>query len=151
MIDYTLKPVDILIVEDNPADVRLTREVLRDSKLHVSLHVAPDGEQALRYLRHQAPFENATTPDLILLDLNLPKQNGTEVLQQVKADRLLRRIPIVILTTSREAEDILRSYDLHANCYVTKPLDLDQFVEVVRTIEDFWLTIVKLPPMNTAQ
>lgn len=138
-------PVEILLVEDSAADVRLTIEALRDAKVRNNLHVASDGEEALAFLRREGPYSDAVRPDLILLDLNLPKKDGREVLEEVKADPQLRRIPVVVLTTSEAEQDILRSYDLHANCYVTKPVDLDQFITVVRSIEDFWLTIVKLP------
>lgn len=137
--------VDILLVEDNIGDVRLTKEVLKDSKVRNNLTVASNGEEALACLRKQGKFAGATRPDLILLDLNLPIKDGREVLAQIKADPDLMRIPVVILTTSKAEEDILKTYNLHANCYVTKPVDLDQFVEVVRSLEDFWLAIVKLP------
>ena len=143
-------PVEILLVEDSPADVRLTIEALRDAKVRNNLHVAQDGEEALAFLRREGEHAEAVRPDLILLDLNLPKKDGREVLEEVKADPQLRRIPVVVLTTSEAEQDILRSYDLHANCYITKPVDLDQFITVVRTIEDFWLTIVKLPPSGSA-
>ncbi len=140
------RPVDILLVEDNPGDVRLTKEILRDSKVHNSITVVDNGEDALALLRREGKYRDASKPELILLDLNLPKKDGREVLAQIKADPDLRRIPVVILTTSKADEDILRTYDLHANCYITKPVGLDQFVVVVRSIEDFWLAIVKLPP-----
>ena len=142
-------PVEILLVEDSPADVRLTIEALRDAKVRNNLHVAADGEEAMAFLRREGAHADAVHPDLILLDLNLPKKDGREVLEEIKADPQLRRIPVVILTTSEAEQDILRSYDLHANCYITKPVDLDQFITVVRTIEDFWLTIVKLPPASS--
>lgn len=138
-------PIHILLVEDNPGDVRLTREALRESKLLNELAVASDGVEALAMLRRQGDYSDATTPDLILLDLNLPRLDGREVLQAVKEDPVLRRIPVVVLTTSEAEQDILRAYDLHANCYIVKPVDLEQFLHVVRSIEDFWLTIVKLP------
>lgn len=141
-----LRPIEILLVEDNPGDVRLTLEALRDSKVSNRMSVAADGVEALAFLRREGEFANAVRPDVILLDLNLPKKNGHEVLAELKADPELRRIPIVILTTSKADEDIARSYDLHANCYINKPVDLDQFITVVQSIEDFWLTIVKLPP-----
>jgi len=141
----TGSPIDILLVEDNPGDVRLTKEALSASKLSNQLHVVPDGVEALAYLRQQGPYARQPRPDLILLDLNLPKKDGREVLADIKADPLLKRIPVVILTTSQAEQDILKTYELHANCYVTKPVDLDQFVEVVKSIKDFWLTIVKLP------
>ena len=139
------RPVEILLVEDNPGDVRLTREALREGKVHNVLHVARDGVEALRFLRREDEYADAVRPDLILLDLNLPRKDGREVLQDVKADPALRNIPVVVLTSSQAEQDIARAYDLHANCYVTKPVDLDQFIHVVRTIEDFWFTIVKLP------
>jgi chemotaxis family two-component system response regulator Rcp1 len=138
-------PVDILLVEDNAGDVRLTREVLRDSKVRNNLIVASNGEEALACLRKQGKFKDTIRPDLILLDLNLPKKDGREVLAEIKDDADLKRTPVVILTTSKAEEDILRTYNLHANCYVTKPVDLEQFVKVVKSLEDFWLAIVKLP------
>ena len=140
-----IKPVEILLVEDNPGDIDLAREALEGSKVINTLHVVDDGEKAMQFLRRQAPYENAVIPDVILLDLNLPKKSGREVLEEIKNDPGLRSIPVVILTTSRSEEDVLRSYDLHANCYITKPIDLDQFIGVVRSIEDFWLSIVTLP------
>jgi chemotaxis family two-component system response regulator Rcp1 len=140
--------IEILLVEDNPADVRLTIEALKEGKIKNNLHVAEDGEEALDFLYKRNHFENAIRPDVILLDLNLPKVHGREVLKTIKEDEDLRRIPVVILTTSKAEEDIVRSYDLHANCYVTKPLDLPQFIDVVKTIEDFWFTVVKLPHKN---
>ena len=140
------RPVEILLVEDNPGDVRLTREALREGKVRNNLYVAADGVEALEFLRREGRYSDAVRPDLILLDLNLPKKDGREVLQDIKADPLLRYIPVVVLTSSQAEQDILRAYDLHANCYVSKPVDLDQFIHVVRSIEDFWFTIVKLPP-----
>lgn len=140
------QPVHVLLVEDNPADVRLTREVLADGKITNTLHVVADGEEAMAFLRNKGPFASAPRPDLILLDLNLPRKDGREVLAEVKSDPSLKLIPVVILTTSRSDRDILESYNLHANCYISKPVDLLQFMEVVRTIEDFWLSIVRLPP-----
>ncbi len=137
--------VDILLVEDNAGDVRLTREVLRDSKVRNNLIVANNGQEALACLRKQGKFAGTVRPDLILLDLNLPVKDGREVLAEIKADPDLKRIPVVILTTSKAEEDILKTYNLHANCYVTKPVDLEQFVKVVKSLEDFWLAIVKLP------
>lgn len=135
-----MKPIDILLVEDNPGDARLAQEALRDSKIRNSLTVAKDGIEAMAHLRSQE------LPDLVLLDLNLPRMDGREVLAAIKSDPSLKRIPVVILTTSRDEEDVLRSYELHANCFITKPIDLSQFMKVVRSIEDFWLSIVKLPP-----
>ena len=140
------RPVEILLVEDNPGDVRLTREALREGKVRNNLNVAPDGVEALKFLRREEQYADAVRPDLILLDLNLPRKDGREVLEDIKADPALRYIPVVVLTSSQAEQDILRAYDLHANCYVTKPVDLDQFSHVVRSIEDFWFTIVKLPP-----
>ena len=137
------RPIEILLVEDNAADVRLTMEALREGKVRNRLTVARDGEEALSLLR-RSPAE-APPPDLILLDLNLPRRDGREVLAMIKDDPALKRIPVVVLTTSSAEVDILRSYELHANCYITKPVDLEQFVNVVRSIDDFWLTIVRLP------
>jgi CheY-like chemotaxis protein len=139
------RPIEILLVEDNPGDVRLTREVLRDGKVHNHLNVVQDGSEALAFLYRQGHYATAPRPDLILLDLNLPKKDGREVLVTIKGDNNLRRIPVVILTTSQAEEDILRAYNLHGNCYITKPVDLDQFIRIVKSIEEFWLTIVKLP------
>jgi CheY-like chemotaxis protein len=139
------RPIDILLVEDNAADVRLTEEVLTESKVHNNLMVANDGVEALNCLRQQGRFKGSPRPDLILLDLNLPVKDGREVLAEIKTDSNLKRIPVVVLTTSKAEEDILKTYNLHANCYITKPVDLEQFVNVVRYIEDFWLAIVKLP------
>lgn len=140
------RPIEILLVEDNPGDVRLTQEAFRDGKIPSCLNVVEDGVKAIAFLRKKPPYSNAPHPDLILLDLNLPKKGGQEVLEVIKADQHLKRIPVVILTTSSSEEDVLRAYNLHANCYISKPLDLDQFIKVVKTIEAFWLTIVKLPP-----
>lgn len=140
------KKVEILLVEDNPADVRLTQEAFRDAKVHNTLSVARDGVEALAYLRREGQFADARRPDVIFLDLNLPKIDGRQVLAAIKSDPVLKRIPVVILTTSRAEQDILKSYELHANCYVTKPVDLDQFLSVVKSIEDFWISVVKLPP-----
>jgi two-component system, chemotaxis family, response regulator Rcp1 len=142
---HRVEPIEILLVEDSPADVDLTREALEDAKVHNNLHVASDGVEALAFLRREGRYADAPHPALILLDLNLPKKDGREVLAEIKADPLLRRIPVVVLTTSEAEQDILQSYDLHANCYVTKPVDLDAFMHVVRSIEDFWLAIVRLP------
>ena len=139
-------PVEILLVEDNAGDVRLTMEALKEAKVRNRLHVARDGVEAMAFLRQQGEYADAPRPDVILLDLNMPRKNGREVLAEVKADEDLRRIPVVILTISQAEEDILKAYDLHANCYITKPVDLNQFLAVVQAIENFWLTIVKLPP-----
>ena len=140
------KDIEILLVEDNPGDVRLTMEALKDCKMRNTLYVVEDGEEALSFLYKKGKYADAPHPDLILLDLNLPKKNGKEVLLEIKEHPKLKRIPVVILTTSKAEEDILKTYDLHANCYITKPVDFDQFISVVRKIEDFWFTIVKLPP-----
>lgn len=140
-----MRPVEVLLVEDNPGDVRLTIEALRDGKVRNNLRTVPDGVEALRYLRREGTYATATRPDLILLDLNLPKKDGREVLAEIKADPRLRSIPVVVLTTSQADQDILRSYELNASCYITKPVDLDQFLGVVRSIEEFWFTVVTLP------
>ena len=140
------RPIEILLVEDNPGDVRLTQEALREGKVRNHLHVAADGVEAMAFLRREGKHAHAPQPDLVLLDLNLPKKGGREVLAEIKEDPDLRRIPVVILTVSKAEEDVLKSYNLHANCYITKPVNLDQFLEVVKSIEDFWLTVVMLPP-----
>jgi chemotaxis family two-component system response regulator Rcp1 len=146
MHELNSKFVEILLVEDNPGDVRLTQEALKSTKVLNNLNVVMDGVEAMAYLRQEGEYTDAVLPDLILLDLNLPKKDGREVLEEIKADQSLRRIPVVVLTVSQADKDIFRSYDLNANCYITKPINLDQFVEVVRAIDEFWLTIVKLPP-----
>ena len=138
-------PIEILLVEDNIGDVRLTQEALREGKVKNNLTVARDGEEALKMLRREGEHASIPRPDLILLDLNLPRRDGREVLQEIKADEQLRMIPVVVLTTSSAEADILKSYQLHANCYITKPVDLEQFISVVKSIDDFWLTIVRLP------
>jgi CheY-like chemotaxis protein len=138
-------PIEILLVEDSPGDVRLTQEALREGKVRNHLHVAEDGVEALAFLRREGKYVDAVRPDLILLDLNLPKKDGREVLAEIKEDPDLKCIPVVVLTTSKDEADIARTYALHANCYITKPVDLDQFLQVVQTIEDFWLTVVRLP------
>jgi chemotaxis family two-component system response regulator Rcp1 len=140
------KPIEILLVEDNPGDIRLTIEVLKDAKVRNNMCTVSDGAAALAYLRREGDYADTPRPDLILLDLNLPKKDGREVLAEIKTDANLRRIPVVVLTVSKDEEDILKAYDLYANCYITKPIDLDQFINVIRTIKEFWLTIVKLPP-----
>ena len=140
------QPIEILLVEDNPGDVRLTQEVLREGKVSNSLHAVRDGVEAMAYLRREGPYGDAPRPDLVLLDLNLPRKTGREVLEEIKQDATLRRIPVVVLTTSKAEEDVLRSYDAHANCYITKPFDVDQFVHVVQLIDDFWLSVVRRPP-----
>lgn len=140
-----VKPIEILLVEDNPGDVRLTVEALKEAKVINHLTVVKDGVEALAFLRRQGSYDTAPRPHLILLDLNLPRKDGREVLADIKTDDNLKRIPVVVLTTSQDEQDVLKSYNLHANCYITKPVDLDQFVRVVRSIEDFWLGIVVLP------
>jgi CheY-like chemotaxis protein len=137
--------IEILLVEDNPGDVRLTQEVLKEGKIRNRLNVVGDGVEALEYLRKQGRFTDAGPQDIVLLDLNLPRMGGREVLEAMKADPELRRIPVVVLTTSTAESDVLAAYDLHANCYITKPVDLSQFEQVIRTIEGFWLSIVRLP------
>jgi CheY-like chemotaxis protein len=141
-----IKPIEILLVEDNPGDVDLTREAFEGSKIYTLLHVVTDGQAALDFLNGRGKYKDAPRPDLILLDLNLPKKDGRAVLAEIKVDDDLKRIPVVILTSSKTEEDILKSYNLHANSYISKPLDLQQFIKVVKSIENYWLTIVKLPP-----
>ena len=138
--------IEILLVEDNPGDVRLTREALRDAKVRNHLSSVRDGVEALAFLRRTGPYSAAPRPDLILLDLNLPRKDGREVLAEIKEDENLRRIPVVVLTTSRDERDVLGAYNLHANCYVVKPVGLEQFITIVKSIENFWFDIVKLPP-----
>ena len=140
-----METFEILLVEDNPADADLTREGLADGRFLHTLHHVTDGVQALQFLRREGKYADAPTPDLVLLDLNLPKMDGRQVLQAIKGDPVLRRIPVVVLTSSEAEADIIRSYDLHANCYMCKPVDLNQFLETVRQIEEFWLTVVRLP------
>ncbi len=140
------RPIEILMVEDNPGDVRLTVEALKEGKVRNNLRTVVDGVQAMAFLRRQGQYAKVPRPDLVLLDLNLPKMDGREVLAEIKEDPDLRRLPVVILTVSKAEQDILKSYNLHANCYITKPVDLDQFLGVVKSIEDFWLTVVMLPP-----
>jgi chemotaxis family two-component system response regulator Rcp1 len=139
-------PIEILLVEDNPGDVRLTIEALKEGKVANKINVAADGIEALAFLRREGKYENAPKPDLILLDLNLPKKNGREVLAEIKMDSRLKCIPVVILTSSQAEKDIVTTYNLHANCYITKPVDFGQFIDVVKSIENFWFTVVKLPP-----
>ncbi|MUH00993.1 response regulator [Scytonema sp. UIC 10036] len=138
-------PIEVLLVEDNPGDVQLTQIALEDSKISVNLNVARDGVEAMAFLRKEEKYKGMPTPDIILLDLNLPRKDGREVLAEIKEDRILRRIPVVVLTTSGSEEDVLRAYNLCANCYITKPVDFDQFVKIVHSIESFWFTVVKLP------
>jgi chemotaxis family two-component system response regulator Rcp1 len=141
-----VRPIDILLVEDNPGDADLAREALEGSKLNNKLFVVGDGEAAMDFLYQSGAYADVPRPDLILLDLNLPRKDGREVLADIKAHKNLKRIPVVILTTSQSEEDVLKSYNLHANCFITKPIDLNQFIKVVRSIEDFWFSIVVLPP-----
>jgi chemotaxis family two-component system response regulator Rcp1 len=144
-MENNTRSIEILLVEDNPGDARLTLEAMRDAKVSNRIHVVEDGVEAMEYLRRQGRYSEAPRPDLILLDLNLPKKDGREVLAEVKADPVLKRIPVVVLTTSRAEEDVLRAYDLHANCYVTKPVDLEQFMRIVSLIDEFWIKVVTLP------
>jgi chemotaxis family two-component system response regulator Rcp1 len=144
-IGSSASPIEVLLVEDSPGDVRLTKEAFKDAKVHIKLHVASDGAEAMAFLGREGKHENAPRPDLILLDLNLPKKDGREVLEEIKESPSLKSIPVVVLTTSASEEDILRSYLLHANCYITKPVDLDGFLKVVKSIDNFWLSVVKLP------
>ncbi len=139
-------PVEILLVEDNPGDERLTREALREGKVYHNLHWVKDGVEAMAFLRREGKYAAVPRPDIVLLDLNLPKKDGREVLEEIKTDEDLKRIPVVVLTTSKAEEDVLRTYNLHANCYVTKPVDLEKFIVVVKSIDVFWLTVVTLPP-----
>jgi chemotaxis family two-component system response regulator Rcp1 len=139
-------PVEILLVEDNPGDHRLTKEALHEGKVYNNLHWVKDGVEAIDFLKQRGKYDKAPRPDIILLDLNLPKKDGREVLSEIKQDRDLRAIPVVILTTSKAEEDVLKSYDLHANCYVTKPVDLEKFIVVIQSIDRFWLSVVTLPP-----
>ena len=148
MIGSSLKPVEVLLVEDNTGDVRLTLEAMKEGKVINNLSIASDGVEAMAFLRKEGRYKDAARPDIILLDLNLPKKDGREVLAEIKADPSLRLIPVVVLTTSQAEEDILRTYNLHANCYVTKPVDLEQFINVVKSINDFWFSVVKLPPVT---
>jgi CheY-like chemotaxis protein len=140
------RPIEILLVEDNPGDVNLTRIALADREINVNLSVVADGVEAMNFLNRHGEYHRSIHPDLILLDWNLPRKDGREVLLEIKADERLQRIPVVVLTTSESEEDILKAYDLHANCYITKPVDFNQFVHIIQSIEDFWFTIVKLPP-----
>lgn len=145
-ISTAIMPIEVLLVEDNPGDALLTRIALEDSKVSIHLNVVEDGVEAMAFLRKQEKYKAAAHPDLVLLDLNLPKKDGREVLAEIKADQFLKRIPVVVLTTSQAEEDVVKAYNLSANCYITKPVDFDQFVRIVRSIENFWFAIVKLPP-----
>jgi CheY-like chemotaxis protein len=139
------RPVEILLVEDNPGDARLTREALKEGKIRNSLHHAIDGVEAMAFLRREGKHQSAPVPDIVLLDLNLPRKDGRQVLSEMKQDARLRSIPVVVLTTSEAEQDIVRTYELHANCYITKPVDLEKFIDIIRAIEDFWLAVVRLP------
>ncbi|MBD2457169.1 response regulator [Nostoc sp. FACHB-87] len=139
-------PIEVLLVEDNPGDAELTRIALQDSKISINLNVVEDGVEAMAFLRRQDNYARKPHPDIVLLDLNLPRKDGREVLAEIKSDDKLKRIPVVVLTTSQSEEDILKAYNLAANCYITKPVDFDQFVKIVQSIENFWFAIVKLPP-----
>ncbi len=150
MIKTDARPVEILLVEDSPSDTELTVEALREAKVANHLSIVEDGEKASQFLRRLGPFADAPRPDLIMLDLNLPRKDGREVLAEIKADDDLKTIPVVVLTTSRAEQDILRAYQLNANCYITKPVDFEQFLNVVRSIESFWLFVVSLPPVRLA-
>lgn len=143
-----IMPIDILIVDDNRADIRLVQEIFKKGKMVINLNVALDGVEAMDYLRKEGKYKNVYSPDLILLDLNMPRKDGREVLEDIKIDDKLKTIPVIVMTISKAEEDILRSYSLHANAYIVKPIDLEQFMNVVRSIEDFWFTVVKLPPKN---
>jgi two-component system, chemotaxis family, response regulator Rcp1 len=144
----TVMAINILVVEDNAGDARLIVEALKNTKVKLELHVVTDGQEAMDFLNKKGKYSKEQLPDMILLDLNLPKKDGREVLAEIKTDNLFKRIPVVIMTSSQAEEDIVKSYNLHANCYITKPIDLNQFIKVVKSIEDFWFTIVKLPPNN---
>jgi len=147
MIEHrSAEPIDVLLVEDNPGDVRLTEEAFAEAKINNHLHVVRDGESALDFVYRRGEYESAPTPDLVLLDLNLPKIDGTEVLKEIKTDDALKRIPVIVLTSSSAEEDIVESYERHSNAYLTKPVDPDEFVELVQSFEEFWFTLVKLPP-----
>lgn len=147
-MEQRLQPIDILLVEDSLGDIRLTEEALRESKLKVNLHTVMDGVEAMEFLHRKGKFANVPTPDLILLDLNLPRKDGRQVLKEIKDDPKLKMIPVAILSISRSEDDILESYNMHGNCYITKPLGMEKFIEVVKAIENFWFTIVTLPPKD---
>ena len=151
MFSKRIRPVEILLVEDNPGDVRLTKEAIKEAKIINNLNVVEDGVEALAYLRKKGKFKDANRPDIIFLDLNLPKKNGREVLAEIKQDINLKQIPVVILTVSKAEEDVIKTYELHANCFITKPVDMDQFIKVVKSLENFWFSIVKLPPNKDLQ
>jgi two-component system, chemotaxis family, response regulator Rcp1 len=148
MMAAVTTPIEILMVEDSPGDVRLTKEALKEAKVLNHISVCEDGVEAMAFLRREGPYAEAPRPDLILLDLNLPRKDGREVLAEIRSDPALTQIPVVVLTTSRAEQDVLRSYALHANCYVTKPVDLDQFISVIQSVETFWLTVARLPTVD---
>ena len=150
-VNKRIRPVEVLLIEDNPGDIRLTKEAMKEAKIFNNLNVVEDGVEALDYLRKKGKFKGAHSPDLILLDLNLPKKNGYEVLAEIKQDIYLKLIPVVILTLSKAEEDIIKTYELHANCYITKPVDMEQFTKVVKSVDEFWFSIVKLPPNKNFQ
>lgn len=146
IVEPNIIPIEVLIIEDNPADVDLVKEAFKDGKLTINLVVAVDGEEAMAYLRKEGEYKSVAIPDLVLLDLNMPIKNGFEVLDEMKQDPELRRIPVIIMTISKAEEDVLKSYNLHANAYIVKPVELNQFISAIKSVENFWLTIVKLPP-----
>ena len=146
-MEKNIRPVNVLLVEDNPGDVRLTQEAFKEAKIYIKLDVTMDGAEAINFLRKDGEYANAVTPDLILLDLNLPKKDGREVLKEIKTDDLLKRIPVVVLTTSNAEQDIMKSYNLHVNCYINKPVDFEKFFDIIQKIEEFWLTTAILPTM----
>ncbi len=149
--NLALTPIEILLVEDNPGDARLAKEALKDSKLLNNIHHVVDGEQAIQFLRQEGDYQDAVRPDIVLLDLNLPRKDGREVLADIKNDPDLQTIPVVVLTTSEAEQDIVQSYKLHANCYITKPVDLDKFLQIIDSLQDFWLSIVRLPSHAAAR
>jgi len=140
-----IRPIEILLIEDNPGDIRLTIEAFKESKIANILNIVEDGIEAINYLENQRKFKDKPLPDIIILDLNLPKKDGREVLAEIKEDKLLKHIPVVIFTTSQSETDIFKCYDLHANCYISKPLNMNQFIKIVKSVENFWFTVVKLP------
>ena len=146
-MEKNIRPVNVLLVEDNPGDVRLTQEAFKEAKMSIQLDVTMDGAEAIKFLRKEGEYEAAVTPDLILLDLNLPKKDGREVLKEIKTDDKLKRIPVVVLTTSNAEQDIMKSYNLHVNCYINKPVDFEKFFDIIQKIEEFWLTTAILPTM----
>ncbi len=146
-MEKNIRPVNVLLVEDNPGDVRLTQEAFKEAKISINLDVTMDGAEAIKFLRKEGEYADVVTPDLILLDLNLPKKDGREVLKEIKTDDMLKRIPVVVLTTSNAEQDIMKSYNLHVNCYINKPVDFEKFFDIIQKIEEFWLTTAILPTM----